>query len=51
MKQMTFVDIYKFYMFIPFVKALISAFKKLARVKILDCLSVKLIWFLTWVIH
>ncbi len=47
MEQMTFVDILKFYMFSPFVKALVSVFKKLAHMKILNCLSAKLIWFLT----
>ena len=46
-EQMTFDDFLKFYMFILFVKALASASKKLAIVKILNCLSVKLIWFLT----
>ncbi len=48
MEQMSFDDFLKFYMSIPFVKASVSAFNKLALVKIFNnCLSVKLIWFLT----
>ena len=45
MEQMNSVNIFYFICSFRFVRALVTAFKKLARVKILNWLSGKLIWF------